>query len=71
MCVCIIWYGSQLITFISDLVQVGWFPNLTRACDNNGRCPRQKFVFGIIQLIVQLSVSDVYRVEEIILKVSN
>jgi len=29
---------------------VGWFPNLTRAYDNNGRCPRQKFVFGILQL---------------------
>src|SRR6218665_1641844 len=25
-------------------------PNLTRAYDNNGRCPRQKFVFGILQL---------------------
>src|SRR6218665_2494231 len=24
-----------------------WFPNLTRAYDNNGRCPRQKFIFGI------------------------
>src|SRR6218665_3853552 len=24
-----------------------WFPNLTRAYENNGRCPRQKFVFGI------------------------
>jgi len=23
---------------------------LTRAYDNNGRCPRQKFVFGILQL---------------------
>ena len=30
----------------------GWFPNLTRAYDNNGRCPRQKFVFGILQLYV-------------------
>src|SRR6218665_546138 len=28
----------------------GWFPNLTRAYDNNGRCPRQKFVLGILQL---------------------
>src|SRR6218665_447317 len=26
------------------------FPVLTRAYDNNGRCPRQKFVFGILQL---------------------
>jgi len=24
------------------------FPVLTRAYDNNGRCPRQKFVFGIL-----------------------
>jgi len=31
---------------------VGWFPNLTRAYDNNGRCPRQKFVFGILQLLL-------------------
>ena len=28
-----------------------WFPNLTRFYDNNGRCPRQKFVFGILQLL--------------------
>src|SRR6218665_1180827 len=28
----------------------GWFPNLTRAYGNNGRRPRQKFVFGILQL---------------------
>ena len=26
------------------------FPVLTRAYDNNGRCPRQKLVFGILQL---------------------
>ena len=25
------------------------FPVLTRAYDNNGRCPRQKLVFGILQ----------------------
>ena len=30
----------------------GWFPNLTRAYDNNGRCPRQKFVLGILQLFL-------------------
>src|SRR6218665_1194546 len=34
---------------------VGWFPNLTRAYDNNGRCPRQKFVLGILQLLVSAS----------------
>src|SRR6218665_1090746 len=28
----------------------GWFPVLTRAYDNNGRCPGQKLVFGILQL---------------------
>ena len=28
------------------------FPNLTRAYDNNGRCPRQKFVFCILQLLL-------------------
>src|SRR6218665_2083633 len=27
-------------------VLFGWFPNLTRAYDNNGRCPRQKFVLA-------------------------
>src|SRR6218665_307562 len=27
------------------------FPVLTMAYDNNGRCPRQKFVFGILQLL--------------------
>src|SRR6218665_10102 len=32
----------------------GWFPNLTRAYDNNGRCPRQKFIFGILQHIYLL-----------------
>src|SRR6218665_3427535 len=36
---------------IMELLYVsGWFPNLMRAYDNNGRCPRQKFVFGILQL---------------------
>ena len=34
----------------THLGTVGWFPSLTRAYDNNGRCPRQKFVFGILQL---------------------
>ena len=29
--------------------QVG-FPVLTRAYDNNGRCPRQKLVFGILHI---------------------
>jgi len=27
------------------------FPVLTRAYDNNGGCPRQKLVFGILQLL--------------------
>src|SRR6218665_3253762 len=31
-------------------IAIGWFPNLTRAYDNNGRCPRQKFVFGIFSV---------------------
>src|SRR6218665_1031897 len=26
---------------------VGWFPHLSRAYDNNGRCPRQKFFWHI------------------------
>ena len=34
-------------------LQLGWFPNLTRAYDNSGRRPRQKFVFGILQLYNQ------------------
>src|SRR6218665_3867883 len=34
---------------------VGWFPSLcTRAYGNNGRRPRQKFVFGILQLYLRL-----------------
>ena len=37
------------------LACVGWFPNLTRAYDNNGRCPRQKFDFGILQLRIRSS----------------
>ena len=39
---------------------VGWFPNLTRAYDNNGRCPRQKFVFGILQLLQQIEAGEVF-----------
>ena len=36
------------------------FPNLTRAYDNNGRRPRQKFVFGILQLFaVFIIASDI------------
>src|SRR6218665_393417 len=35
----------------------GWFPNLTRAYDNNGRCPRQKFVFGILQLFCWMNLA--------------
>src|SRR6218665_1499978 len=34
------------------LILVGSFPNLTRAYGNNGRRPRQKFVFGILQLLI-------------------
>jgi len=30
------------------------FPVLTRAYDNNGRCPRQKLVFGILQLDLKI-----------------
>jgi len=30
------------------IIYFGWFPNLTRAFGNNGRRPRQKFVFGIL-----------------------
>src|SRR6218665_1054820 len=29
---------------IAHIQKVGWFPVLTRAYDNNGRCPRQKLV---------------------------
>jgi len=28
------------------------FPSLTRAYDNNGRCPRQKFVFCLLMIKV-------------------
>jgi len=34
-------------------MMVGWFPNLTRAYDSNGRCPRQKFVFGILNYLLR------------------
>ena len=37
-------------------IRTDWFPNLTRAYDNNGRCPSQKFVFGILQLLQSYSV---------------
>src|SRR6218665_3915798 len=38
------------------------FPVLTRAYDNNGRCPRQKLVFGILQLINTITDNDEIRV---------
>src|SRR6218665_1337744 len=37
-----VWHTIVLLFTIS----IGWFPNLTRAYDNIGRCPRQKFVLG-------------------------
>src|SRR6218665_1857363 len=37
-------------------MKLSWFPNLTRAYGNNGRRPRQKFVFGIVQLLVHITV---------------
>ena len=46
------------------IIYFGWFPNLTRAYDNNGRCPRQKFVFGILQLNIKLhmKMTPIYKV---------
>src|SRR6218665_1950391 len=38
----------------SGQVESRWFPNLTRAYGNNGRRPRQKYVFGIITALVLL-----------------
>jgi len=35
------------------ITTAGWFPTLTRAFGNNGRCPRQKLVFGIIITALQ------------------
>src|SRR6218665_34965 len=43
-------YYRLIIIDPAATITPGWFPNLTRAYDNNGRCPRQKFVFGILQL---------------------
>src|SRR6218665_2573943 len=40
----------QIYNCLPTKLTHGWFPNFTRAYDNNGRCPRQKFVFGILQL---------------------
>jgi len=34
------------------------FPNLTRAYGNNGRGPRQKFVFGILQRLIYMMMND-------------
>src|SRR6218665_832232 len=49
---------------------IGWFPNLTRAYDNNGRCPRQKFVFGIIQPLRKKVVHHcVTRMDSIVVKI--
>src|SRR6218665_2949214 len=42
-------FGVRALTASLGQRSVGWFPNLTRAYDINGRCPRQKFVFGILQ----------------------
>src|SRR6218665_905524 len=45
------YYSSYLFAVITlHFYNSYWFPNLTRAYDNNGRCPRQKLVFGILQL---------------------
>src|SRR6218665_1088143 len=45
-------FTNNIQVLIPDLK--GWFPNLTRAYGNNGRRPRQKFVFGILQLLFDL-----------------
>src|SRR6218665_166898 len=58
-CVCILahkymgkiiyfWHIVAPVLIIS--ISIGWFHNLTRAYDNNGRCPRQKLVFGILYM---------------------
>ena len=49
--------GIELVYFQTQRLALTYyalygFPVLTRAYDNNGRCPRQKFVFGILQLIL-------------------
>src|SRR6218665_539365 len=46
--------NSLLRTLSDDYSIYRWFPNLTRAYDSNGRCPRQEFVFGILQLLIYL-----------------
>ena len=46
----IIWHITALKLF-DHLIIDSWFPNLTRTYGNNDRRPRQKFVFGILQLI--------------------
>src|SRR6218665_4034136 len=38
---------ENIVLLLKDVLLVG-FPVLTRAYDNNGRCPRQKLVFGIL-----------------------
>src|SRR6218665_3057018 len=45
-------YANYMRRTLDGVHCAGWFPNLTRAYDNNGRCPRQKLVFGILQLIL-------------------
>src|SRR6218665_2803070 len=61
------WYNETILFFVFAnmnqqfiLVYVGcrWFPSLTRAYDINGRCPRQKLVFGILQLLFCCQVSQ-------------
>src|SRR6218665_2745955 len=47
---------ASISTMIMRVLSLVWFPNLTRAYDNNGRCPRQKFVFGILQLYIYFRV---------------
>src|SRR6218665_1793461 len=44
--------SSSICSLTTLFFNKDWFPNLTRAYDNNGRCPRQKFVLGILQLLL-------------------
>ena len=50
---------DQKTPVCSCILVVGWFPVLTRAYDNNGRCPRQKLVFGILQLWICILVEQI------------
>src|SRR6218665_2769041 len=60
-----------ILTIYLPLNLVVGLPVLTRAYDNNGRCPRHKLVFGILQLPSDNDVSLIFIIKDTMKRYAN